>query len=232
MTLVYAEMPLSEIILNEPALIPVINRFGIILGIKDKSVQTVCQENGLDTDFFLTILNTFINESFFPEKRLKSFCASQIVDYLSQTNLYYERFQIPNIERHFSLLIEKSPYKNNNLELIRKFFLELKQELLSRIEEDRISWFPRIKALSGNTLPEAADIPFVAGPSKDEPDPIEEKLDDLKSLFILHLTGEYDLNLCYGVIFAIFSLEKDIKQNNRIRNRILKPLYQSMQSTI
>ena len=40
-----------------------------------------------------------------------------------------------------------------------------------------------------------------------------EKLNDLKSFFVLHLTGKYDLNLCYGVIFAIFSLEKDIKQN-------------------
>ena len=109
MSLVYAEMPLSEIILNEPLLIPVINRFGIILGTKDKSVQTLCQENNLDTDFFLTILNTFINDSFFPEKRLKSFCVTQIVDYLSQTNQYYKRYQIPNIEKHFGLLIEKRP---------------------------------------------------------------------------------------------------------------------------
>ena len=73
MSLVYAEMPLSEIILNEPLLIPVINRFGIILGTKDKSVQTLCQENNLDTDFFLTILNTFINDSFFPRKTIEVF---------------------------------------------------------------------------------------------------------------------------------------------------------------
>ena len=208
MSLVYAEMPLSEIILNEPLLIPVINRFGIILGTKDKSVQTLCQENNLDTDFFLTILNTFINDSFFPEKRLKSFCVTQIVDYLSQTNQYYKRYQIPNIEKHFGLL---------------------KHELLKRIEDDQQSWFPKIKRLSANVH---SQIPGFSLTSflKDDPDPIEEKLNDLKSFFVLHLTGKYDLNLCYGVIFAIFSLEKDIKQNNRIRNRILKPLYHLLQS--
>ena len=229
MSLVYAEMPLSEIILNEPLLIPVINRFGIILGTKDKSVQTLCQENNLDTDFFLTILNTFINDSFFPEKRLKSFCVTQIVDYLSQTNQYYKRYQIPNIEKHFGLLIEKSPYKNNNLELIREFFFELKHELLRRIEDDQHSWFPKINRLSANVHSQIPDFSLTSF-LKDDPDPIEEKLNDLKSLFVLHLTGKYDLNLCYGVIFAIFSLEKDIKQNNRIRNRILKPLYHLLQS--
>ena len=79
MPLVYADMKLCDIILHEPTLIPVLNRFGITLGIGDKSIRSVCEENSLDTDFFLTILNTFINEEFFPENRLKTFCATQIV---------------------------------------------------------------------------------------------------------------------------------------------------------
>ena len=58
---------------------------------------------------------------------------------------------------------------------------------------------------------------------------VGEKLDDLKSLFVIHLKGEYDLNLCHGVIFAIYSLEKDIKQHNRIRYRILTPMVSAME---
>ena len=61
-----------------------------------------------------------------------------------------------------------------------------------------------------------------------EADSLEEKLDDLKSLFVIPLRGEYDLNLCHGVIFALYSLEKDIKQHNRIRNRILRPIADAM----
>ena len=57
---------------------------------------------------------------------------------------------------------------------------------------------------------------------------IEEKLNDLKNLFILHLSGSYDVNLCYAVIFALYSLEKDIRQHNRIRNRILRPMSEAM----
>ena len=129
MALINADCKLCDVILNEPSIIPVINRFGIILGVGDKSIRTVCEEKNLDCEFFVTILNTFINEDYFPENRLKSFCATQIVDYLTQTNAYYQQFQIPNIERHFNSLISQSDSDNNNLELMKQFFEELKKEL-------------------------------------------------------------------------------------------------------
>ena len=59
-------------------------------------------------------------------------------------------------------------------------------------------------------------------------DPIEEKIDDLINMLIVHLKGDYDHNLGMAVIVAIFSLKKDIKQNNRIRNRILRPISQAL----
>ena len=225
MALINAESKLCDVILNEPSLIPVINRFGIILGVGDKNIRTVCDEKNLDYEFFVTILNTFINEDYFPENRLKSFCATQIVDYLTQTNTYYQQFQIPNIERHFNSLINQSDSDNNNLELMKQFFEELKKELLTRIEKDRTEWFPAIKAAADALHGESYGDPVRY---HDEPDSLEEKLDDLKSLFVIHLRGEYDLNLCHGVIFALYSLEKDIKQHNRIRNRILRPIADAM----
>ncbi|OUO99250.1 helix-turn-helix transcriptional regulator [Barnesiella sp. An22] len=226
MALINADCKLCDVILNEPSIIPVINRFGIILGVGDKSIRTVCEEKNLDCEFFVTILNTFINEDYFPENRLKSFCATQIVDYLTLTNSYYQQFQIPNIERHFNSLISQSDSDNNNLELMKQFFEELKKELLSRIERDRTSWFPAIRAAAEQLQGEyyGEHIRY----DHDEPDSLEEKLDDLKSLFVIHLRGEYDLNLCHGVIFALYSLEKDIKQHNRIRNRILRPIADAM----
>ena len=226
MALINADCKLCDVILNEPSIMPVNNRFGIILGVGDKSIRTVCEEKNLDCEFFVTILNTFINEDYFPENRLKSFCATQIVDYLTLTNSYYQQFQIPNIERHFNSLISQSDSDNNNLELMKQFFEELKKELLSRIEHDRTSWFPAIRAAAEQLQGEyyGEHIHY----DHDEPDSLEEKLDDLKSLFVIHLRGEYDLNLCHGVIFALYSLEKDIKQHNRIRNRILRPIADAM----
>lgn len=108
MPLVYPNMQMSEVVEEHPSLIPVINRFGIRLGLGDKSVKAICEEYRLDTDFLLTVINTFLNEEYFPEKKLQTFHTSQIIDYLTKTNQYYQRYQIPNIERHLGSFISMS----------------------------------------------------------------------------------------------------------------------------
>lgn len=225
MALIYANTPLCEIIAHEPSVIPVINRFGILLGTGDATIANICDRYSLDVEFFLTILNTFINEEYFPERILKSFCASTIIEYLQKTNDYHLRVQLPNIDRHFGLLIDRSP-SDNNLAVIQQFYFELRQELSTRINNDTISWFPTILELEREQTTRP-DIETTASYREDS-DPIEDKLHDLKNMFIIHLSGNYDMNLCYGVIVAIMALEKDIKQNNRIRNRILSPIARAM----
>lgn len=232
-------MQLGEVVEEHPSLIPVINRFGIRLGLGDRSVKTICAAYGLDTDFLLTVLNTFLNEEYFPEKKLQTFHTSQIIDYLTKTNLYYQRYQLPNIERHLGSFIAMSTPGNTTLNLIGRFFSSFKEELTARIEKDENAWFPYCLALSEKLNEQPANGPkeeaantleglnLTAGTQAD--DPIEALLADLKSIMVKHLSGEYNENLCYAVIFAISSLEKDIKQHNRIRYRILTPMVAAME---
>ena len=226
MALINKEDKLCDVIIIEPTIISVLNRFNIFLGVGDKSVEQICEEKNLDVDFFLTILNTYMNEEYFPEKLLKSFDATLIVGYLTKTNKYYQQFQIPNIERHFNLLIERSQDDNNNLSLLRKFFFEVKSELLGRIAEDSNRWFKEISELEKSSSGSRCASGEITVPQPVQAtDTIEDKLGDLVSMFIKHLTGSYDSNLCLAVLYAIINLKKDIIRNDRIRNRILMPLY-------
>ncbi len=221
MALVTSETKLCDVILDEPSVITVINRFGIALGVGDKSVKEICRQKGIDTNFFLTILNAYIYESFFPENGFDSFGAQEIIGYLEKTNQSYLRYQLPNIERHFKALIDHSD-KNNNLPLLLNLYNEVKDEMHKRIDNDNRHWFAEILRHEKGVAPgqltvEASDARRVA-------DSIEDKLSDLKNMFVIHLRGDYDRNLCQAVLFAIISFEKDIRQNNRIRNHILYPL--------
>lgn len=215
MAIISAKKQLSEIILSHPEVITLINRFDITLGIGDKTLEAICKEKNLDCDFFAMILNTYINEDFFPEKNFKLFDAQTIINYITQTYHYYTHYMLPNIERHFNLLISHSGH-NNNLELMRQFFLELKNDIMQAINNDIENLFPSILTLNNNS--DSLHKKVVINPINVV---IEDKINDLKNMFIIHLTGKYDLNLCYAVISAIIAFEKDFKQNNRIRNRIL-----------
>ena len=73
MALIHSEQILSEVIIDEPILIPVINRFGIKLGLGDKTINDICLEKSLDSDFFVAILNTFIYDNYFPERNFIKF---------------------------------------------------------------------------------------------------------------------------------------------------------------
>lgn len=215
MPLINPDTRLCDVVRQEPSVIPVINRFGINLGVGDFSVHAVCGSHGIDEDFFLAILNTFINENYFPEKTLKSFNVDELLGYMVKANAYYSHFQLPNIERHFNLLLKSTRDENNNLGHMLRFFEGLKKDLLDRIAFDNYILFPSI-ASGSECVSERSALGLDMM--------IEDKLGDLMSMFVKHLAGLYDQNLCYGVVVAILTLEKDIRQNNRIRRYILLPL--------
>ena len=198
-----------------------INRFGIRLGVGDETVMALCEANDIDTDFFLTIVNTFINEDYFPEKKLQNFHLTQIIDYLKQTNRYYLQYQLPNIDRHLQLFIHTSGGSNASLQLLGNIFASFREKLCGRIQTDEKEWFPQLLSLGEK---EQNRRNTRSKRSVDTDESIEAMMDDMRNIIIKHLTGVYDENLCYAVLFAIDALGRDIRQHNRIRNRILLPM--------
>lgn len=219
MALYNRESRLSEAIMSHPSLIPVVNRLGIRLGVGDGNIGEVCSECGIDSDFFLSVVNTFLDEEYFPANASGTFSIAKTVDYLRKTNNFYLMVQLPNIDRHFASLIERSG-ADNNIGLLRKFYQDMRSQLTECLRHDEEVLFPAlVDGMSG-------EIEFTSGYSE-----VEEKLHDLLYFFVEHLTGKYDLNLCTAVVTAVFSLEKDICQNNRIRNRILLPIIESLRTS-
>lgn len=213
---------LADVIFEHPSALTVAGRFGINPGVGEHSIGSICETHGIDASFFLAILNTYLHEDYFPVNVLKSFSISLILDYLTATNEYYSRVQLPNIERHFRLLINHSA-ATGNLRLLHGFFNEMKQELNARISFDNERRFPAIRMLDAGKY---AD-PMLARTS-DSDALVEDKTSDLLRFFVVHLSGDYDRNLCHAVVNAVFTLDKDIRQNNRIRDRILRPMTESL----
>ena len=228
MSLIYPKMKMGDIVEYYPSLIPVINRFGIRLGLGESTAIEICDKNGINIDFFITVINTFLYENYFPEKKLQGFHLTQIVDYLTKTNQYYKYSQLPNIERHLRLFISASDPDNESLALVGKLFGAFKERLLKRIETDEEEWFPHIIKLCNNQTKEKALVYYPTTSTNFE-EPAEALITDIKHIIIRHLSGSYDENLCYAVIFAINTLSTDIKQHNRIRYRIIVPIVAGME---
>ena len=218
---------LAEAIFSDPSLIPVINRFGVCLGVGDASVSEVCQSHGIDMEFFLAVVNTFLNENYFPATSSGAFPVKKVVEYLSLTDRYYADVQLPNVERHFVSLLQCSP-NDNNLPMLRQFFNEMKRELLSCVAYDKDQARPAVMSLIEGKDP-AALRPDTFRLQRGS---VVEKVDDLATFFVRHLRGEYNRNLCVAVVSAVFLLARDMRQNNRIRERILVPAVERLLSSV
>ncbi|MFG6427664.1 helix-turn-helix transcriptional regulator [Lepagella muris] len=214
MALYNREIKLSEAIMSHPSLLPVVDRLGIRLGVGDATIGEVCDDRGIDPDFFLSVINTFLDEEYFPVNARGTFTIEKTVAYLRKTNAYYLRVQLPNIDRHFKSLIDRSG-DDNNLDMLRTFYQDMRMQMTESLRYDDEVLFP---ALSSGRV-EVSSESAVAGYME-----VEEKLHDLLYFFVEHLRGNYDANLCTAVVSAVFSLERDLCQNNRIRSRILLPL--------
>lgn len=232
MPLFSKESRLCDALFLDSSLLPVVDRFDIHLGVGDATIEDICNLHGLNPDFFLAIVNTFLNDDYFPAGMNDTLEIESLVDYLAKTNEYYSQRQLPNIERHFKYLMERSA-GNNNLQMIYGFFTEMKTELNACDQADATTWFPmiinrsrdaiylnqsvKIDSNIGELLPEHLGDAFTSRLN------VEDKIADLQSLFVMHLKGDYDHTLCLAVVNAIYMLYKDIRQNNRIRTRLLLP---------
>ena len=213
-----ASTRLADVIFGDYTVITLLNRFGITLGVGDQSIGAICAERGIDAAFFTTLLNIYTGSSCRQADGIGMDFIKPTIEYLKSSNDYYADTALPNIERHFRALHDRS-VAENNLEFLWIFFQELKTELHSRFRYDNEKRFPLLSAMAdaptGDSCAELAECPECD-------QAIEDKVDDLTSFFVIHLRGEYDQNLCMAVVTALMALEKDIKRNNVIRQQLLR----------
>lgn len=239
MSLLLPQSKMSDVILGNLSLLPVINRFGIRLGAAEKSIQQLCSEQQLEVEFVLAILNTHMYEDYFPEKKILSFRLPDMLDYLTKTNNYYIKYLIPNIEHHLIPLLHSCGPETKTPGAVHALFARVKKHLTERVETENSVLFPALLKRSLRLASSGAsetDSPncnedepailaktFCPNPKSDAEAP-EETLFDLKNILIRHISGTFNDNLAHATVFSLDSLEEDLRQQNRIRSRIFCPM--------
>jgi regulator of cell morphogenesis and NO signaling len=224
------DMKMADVILHNYQLLPVISRFGIRMGFGEKTVQEVCLEYDFNSDFFVEITNSFIDDEYIPQTDLKSFPVSLIVYYLHKTHEYYLEEKVPEIESMINEMVKCSEGDKNKRKLVGDFFLEYKKELTNHIlrEEEKVQ--PYVleieSAFNNNSLP--ADLfkkikKYSIEDFASEHDNVVEKLNDLKNIIIKYLPPCTNMSLSNKILIELFRLEKDLNAHARLEDKVLIP---------
>ena len=233
------EMKLADVIHHDYNLVPIINRFGIVLGFGDASIESICINKQINTDFFLTILNAFHDPQYLDKEHLQSFSASLLIDYLKKTHNYYLAHKIPEIE----CLINKMESESNNIknpyQLLQTFFEEYKAELIKHIEREELRVYPYVLELESAVQKNIKPASLIAkiedysiSAYEEEHDNVEEKLTDLKNIIIKYLAPSENQDKRFRLLKNLTELEKDLNDHASIEDLILVPKVEILEKKI
>jgi regulator of cell morphogenesis and NO signaling len=222
------ENNLSNILISNHKLIPVLIRFGIFPGTGNKTIEEVCNELKTDPAVVLTILNLTNDPGLIPEKILNTSAIPFLLNYLKKTHEDFLDMQLLNIERHILRLIASSDPANINLKMLLALFTEYKEGLTSLIRKEEKENFTAIIAIY-NQICLYSELPEQIPDNKIEKltsdyYAINEKLKDMNSLMIKYLKGDYDENIFYAVIVSLNRLIEDVTNMLQIEEKLLYPL--------
>lgn len=226
------KMKMADLIMFDYRLVLILERFNIKLGFGDKTIDEVCIENEIDTQFFLIITNTFHNKEYFPGQELFKLNPLWLVEYLKNSHRYYLNEKIPYIIDLISQITSSSNQKESKL--LTNFFYEYKTELEEHMKYEDEFVFPYIqvlkkfidKEIDKQSLPNYTIYKFVNHHNN-----IEEKITDLKNLLIKYFPAPDNTFLLNKLLYELFELEADLNNHTRIEDKILIPLVQTLEET-
>jgi len=234
--LIDENMKMADVVLHDPTLVPIINRFGVHLGMGDQSIREICEKHDLHLQFFTTILNAFHDKLYFPKEQLQSFPAKLLIDYLQKAHRYFLDEKLPEITGLINETIRESSMNKQKYAVIERFFVHYHDEFRTHIKREEVKVFPYIlkleKALEESHITNEIEQLFDEYPIEEyqaEHENVEEKIFDLKNIIVRHLPTPNNDRLWYQILREIVTLEKELNEHARIEDLILIPKVKAME---
>ncbi|MBR1769196.1 MAG: helix-turn-helix transcriptional regulator [Bacteroidales bacterium] len=220
------ENKLYDIICSDYKLLQVISRFSLPLGFGDKTIEEVCNENGVDCETFLAVIN-FEKGSPYILSSPYHISVKSLSNYLRNAHSYYIDFLLPFIRRK---LIEALGFSANNdiSFLIIKFYDEYCLELRRHMERENEDVFPYVDNLllgkkTKNVLLEMSVLHH---------SPLELKLAELKNIIIKYSDSANANNMMNSVLYDIFLFEEDLSTHCELERNLFVPEIKKLEEKI
>jgi len=231
-TYVEPDMIMAELILENPALLLMMEHFELDFVVRNINVAQICIENKIGIEIFTSICNLY--NGFIPSGKgnYRVNDILSIIRFLKNSHTFYQEDKYPEIQS----FIQQLNKKNNSDEviLIKKFFNEYFAEVTEHLKyEDEIA-FPYFCELvkQGDGKPGTGKRKFSANEYREHHSDIESKLADLKNLLLKHIVLKNDLTLRRKLLCSLFELEFDLNIHSLVEEMILIPLVENIEKNI
>jgi len=229
---------MAEVIHKHTQLLPIIHRFGIRLGIGEKTVGQVCENYGVDVNFFLEAANLFCIDQYSPSKKLTGYDVGVVIAYLLKSHTYFYQEKFPSIKEKIQLLAQY-PGGAAHVGLIEKFFSNYMTEFMDHIQfEDSVVFPYSLMVADCYTKGQISSEltlrmkNYSMSLFNQQHEDIEEKLSDLRNILIKYLPPIDDGKVVTSILLELAAMEKELEDHTVIEERILVPKVLAMEQLL
>lgn len=205
-----------DLIDDNYAMLQELSAFGIKLGFGDKTVSSVCEEQGVDTHTFLTVVNFLIN-GLVPKEGDERISVCTLLGYLRASHKYLLDFQLPSVQGKLEGAFDCGDKLGGMiLRLYDHYAHDIRQHM--RYEEKTL--FPYVEALLRGEETSDYTVDIFAKHHHD----IACKLQELKNIIIKYLP--HDLlknNLLTSTLYDIYNNEQWLTGHSNVEEQIFVP---------
>ena len=222
---------IREISEHHPLFEAVLDRYSLRFSEQGMPIGVACEEQEIETEFFIEILLAFEAPMSFNATAMKRFPVPVVLDYLYRTHAYYQEKRLGEIEQSVARLADVYGTAHPLLALLRAFFQRYRLQLSAHIEDEEQNLFPYAMKVweasqEGKLLDEAFSTEdFLYAHGEDELDVplreiqqlVERRHPEVKRLFPYNVLN-WQLN----------ALQQDLWLHERVEEDVLIPQLESL----
>lgn len=216
---------MSELIIDYPNMITVLERMGIPFGFGDQRVRDIAERYKINIDAFIALLCSF-EGSLNQDTCLEKEAIPDLLSFLKSSHKYFKEKQIPGIKKLIVLFSESIPRQHG--QILISFFDGYIREVEEHFHYEDDDIFPYITDILTDPHP----AKFRMSEFEKNHTDIEQKLLDLKNILIKYIPEDITSHYRIEVLKELFDLERALIHHSFIEDHLLVPSVKKMEYDI
>lgn len=217
-----ADDKMMNIIRDDYSILQMLGSFGMKMGFGDKTVGEVCQQQGVDTFTFMTVVNFSIN-GYLDGDSISKLSVTTLLRYLRASHSYFIDFELPFIRRE---LVEALDEDDSLAMLILKLYDSYAHSITAHMRYEEKTLFPFVEKLLEGNLSNSTSVDTFSKHHTQT----NHKLHELKSIIIKYLPADaMRSNLLSATLYDIYNSERWIQQHVDVEERIFIPAIRALE---
>ncbi len=231
---------MCDLISHQHEALQIIGRFGLPMGVGDKTIKEVCEEHQIHTLTFLTVVNyelyfhhnedgnknadgAALSNALRTDINFADLSLPTLIAYLRNAHSYFFDFAFPMLRKKLIEAINYSSPDSKIPMLIIRFFDEYVNEISIHMQHENEQMFPYVEQMLAGEDPEMSIEVFAHQHRAVDDQHIANKLSELKSLIIKYYPQTEQNNLLNSALYDIFTAEHELATHCAIEDNILLP---------